>query len=342
MSVNDRERLDEIMDNNACFLEIVADYVNQTSLLIDREQVLSVCARTGVSEERAFSSALALEYGFDPDNDRFDAAFVRDYFVPSVRKLDVADFACDPYYQKINLPLSARSPSGRWSVARRAFQPYEGFVRDDILCPGDFVEIPRVGFFPERFEYPSLLEDGREWMTVTPLEINTMREPIGQASGRVISFGLGLGYFSYLAHLKPSVSRVVAVERDPDLIAFFSEFILPLFDFPDKISLVCADAFDYASSDLPRQPFDFAFVDLWHNVGDGLPSYCRMKCLQHLSPSVRFSYWIESSLLSALRSMSYRAIADDPSIPLHGILPAIGDDALRTLAADLGKRADNI
>jgi hypothetical protein len=74
--------------------------------------------------------------------------------------------------------------------------------------------------------------------------------------------------------------------------------------------VVQADAFDYAERLMPQQHFSFAFVDLWHDAADGVPLYRKMKRLEHGSPSTRFEYWVEDTLLSHLRWTHFSQITD--------------------------------
>ena len=39
-------------------------------------------------------------------------------------------------------------------------------------------------------------------MTITPDEIETMKEAVDQAFGNVLTFGLGLGYYAYMVSEK--------------------------------------------------------------------------------------------------------------------------------------------
>ena len=72
-----------------------------------------------------------------------------------------------------------------------------------------------------------------------------------------------------------------------------------------KIKIVNADAFEYAEKVMPGEHFDLAFVDTWRDASDGAPMYERMKKLEHLSPNTRFTYWIESFLISRLRALKF-------------------------------------
>ena len=55
-----------------------------------------------------------------------------------------------------------------------------------------------------------------------------MKLPVERAKGKVLTFGLGLGYFAYMCSLKEEVESVTVVEKDKSVIKLFNEIILPL------------------------------------------------------------------------------------------------------------------
>ncbi len=55
-----------------------------------------------------------------------------------------------------------------------------------------------------------------------------MREPIEQAFGKVLSFGLGLGYYACKASEKKNVENVIIVDMN-DVIRLFKLYLLPQF-----------------------------------------------------------------------------------------------------------------
>jgi SAM-dependent methyltransferase len=171
-------------------------------------------------------------------------------------------------------------------------------------------------------------------MTITPNEVETMREPIAKCRGRVLTLGLGLGYFAFHASQKSEVERVVVVERSRDVIEIFKTYLLPQFPNADKIEIVEADAFQYMEEKMPHDNFDYVFADLWHDASDGLEMYRKLKKYEVLAPKTEFDYWIEPSLLSLLRHIIYRRINDkkDP-LPLGNLTPEIvlTDAFLKTL-----------
>ena len=198
----------------------------------------------------------------------------------------------------------------------------------------DLCEIPQLGYFDVEFPFPAILEDGIEWMTITPNEVETMREPIEKCRGRVLTLGLGLGYFAFHASEKSNVERVVVVERSRDVIEIFKTYLLPQFPNGDKIEIIEADAFQYMQEKMPRGKFDYVFADLWHDASDGLEMYHKLKKYEVLSTRTQFDYWIEPSLLSLLRHIVYRRITDEKEpLNLAGLAPEtiLTDAFLKTL-----------
>ena len=186
------------------------------------------------------------------------------------------------------------SQAGAFELGYASYRPYELFVADDLRAYPDGAVLPVLGYFARPFAYPVLTENGREWMTATPNEINTIRPMAEAAHGRVLTLGLGLGYFAFHALLNPRVERVTAVERSADAIRLFRERILPAFPRPERLTILQADAFAAAPTLYRSGQYDFVFADLWHDAADGLPMYERLKHMEVPGPEYR--YWIEKTL----------------------------------------------
>ena len=139
-------------------------------------------------------------------------------------------------------------------------------------------------------------------MTLTPVDLDTCEEAIKAARGKVVTFGLGLGYYAYMAAEKKEVESVTVVELSEDVIHLFKEHILPQIPNKHKINIVNSDAFEYAEKVMPKEGFDVAFVDTWRDASDGAPMYKKMKALEKHSPNTRFLYWVEGFLRSRLRA----------------------------------------
>ena len=312
------ESLRKVFRRNNEAARLMCEYLDKcpryvTSSMMD--EILSPyenSANRSILEKAAFVAMMASACGLDSEANPADRACEEMYFEPAVRKLDAALYRLNPYFANIKFPENGMikyisRDSGRkteWSLSHEVYEPYEAFICDGSSKFNDGRIVPSIGFFSERFEFPCVKENGREWMAVKPNEIETMKAPIACASGNVIAFGLGLGYFPYMAALKPDVKSVTIVERDLSVIELFKRYILPQFDnggarVSEKIRVVKSDAFDFICNASANRTsvFDFAFVDLWHDALDGVPLYRRMKGLEYLWPVTKFSYWVENTLL---------------------------------------------
>ncbi len=202
--------------------------------------------------------------------------------------LDATVYENDPYRKEIKLP-SVRD--GEWEFYEGRYKPCEAFVYNDPVRYPDGKIIPRIGFFEREYTYPAVRQGGREWMLITPNEIETMKSPIEKAFGDVATYGLGLGYFAFMVSEKENVSSVTVVERDENVIRLFEKHILPQLPCAHKIKIVCKDALEYAAGEYHH---DFVFADIWHDPSDGCSLYLKLKELERAG--VQYEYWIEDTL----------------------------------------------
>lgn len=330
------QALQTVMHQNRIITYAYSRYLNHTPRFLTPDMVESLARDCDVSNGEAFLCLLSAACGLDSDTDPTHRAMERDYLRTGVHPLDPAVYQADPYYRRVRF---SSQRSGRWEMRESHYAPYEPFVCNHPVLTKDFREIPQIGYFEKDFDFPTILENGVEWMTVTPNEIETMRAPIAAAHGRVLTLGLGLGYFAFCTAEKDDVSRVTVVERDADVIDLFQTFILPQFPSKEKIKIVKADAFDYLET-LTPDDFDYLFADLWHDQSDGLPLYLHLRRMEKEKGWKEADYWIEPTLLSSLRHMVYDKITDpDAPMRLQGIPieEFLSDAFLKRLAPDIQK-----
>ena len=277
---------------NAEFIRRLSIYLNQIPDFVTGEIVGELVRDCRLSEKDAFLAAFAAGLGLS-DGDPFEKVLIREYLPAAVTPLAASDFRRDPYYAGVSFPAIREKG---WEYKTESYAPYEVFVSDDFKALPDGRVLPQIGFFSERFDYPAVLEGGREWMTVTPNEINTMAPVIAEAEGDVLTFGLGLGYFAYMTARKDTVGSVTVVERDPAVIELFQKYLLPQFPCRDKIRVVREDAFAFASRELAPGRWSLVFTDLWHDPSDGVALWERMRRFEGRAPGTRFRYWIEPTL----------------------------------------------
>ena len=310
MDLRDREklkRLEKTFELNFRLTRLYANYLENYNTVINADMMHALCGDGSIGEADGFAAILCQLFGLDIDGSPDERALIRNYITPSVRVMDADRYRNNPYYRNVHIPNVKK---GSWELKRECYPAYRGVIADDMIIRDDFTEIPPLGFFTEDFEFPAVLEDGNEWMTLTPVDLDTSDEAIVRAHGKVVTFGLGLGYYTYMVSEKAEVDSITVVEKNPDVIALFREYILPQFPHPEKVRIVNADAFEYAEFEMPKQRYDVAFVDTWRDASDGAPMYEKMKRLEHLSPNTEFIYWIENFLVSRLRALRFADIED--------------------------------
>lgn len=228
-----------------------------------------------------------------------DGSLIESYHLDEGQPIDPKPYLNDPYSKLIHFH---NEKHGDWELINDSYRPFEGFVSNEltIIRDGNYKEITPLGYFKQSFPFLEVRQKGTTWMSVTPHEINTMKGAIEKAHGKVLTFGLGLGYFALLASLKKEVGQVTVVELDPTIIELFKRYILPQFPFKEKIRVIQDDAFRFAKK-LHDEEYDFIFDDIWHLPTDGLYLYLKMKkCLPEFKKTELVS-WVEPSLLSLLR-----------------------------------------
>lgn len=270
-----------IDDLNQFVLERLSAYLNDFSTYISKEMVREFSKSVDFDDREIIIYLIA-------DMLKYDRYVVDNYLLPGLKELDNSVYENDLYYKNIKFGNIKRN---KWSLKHHKYEPYELFVYNDIFVDEKGRTVPQIGYFKKVYKYPVICENDREWMMVTPNEIETMKEPISNAFGNVLTFGLGLGYFAYMASLKENVKSITIVEKDKDAILLFEENILPQFENKSKIKIIQDDAFtfEYDSND-----YDYVFVDIWHDPSDGVEAYKYFK--EREKENVKYDYWALKTL----------------------------------------------
>lgn len=276
--------------DNERLLTLISEYLTFTPCAIKPEDVTGLAADCSLTPNEAYMALLAAHCNLDTAQ-AGDARLYRGYFPQMVRQLDPAIYEADAYFQAVRPDGGAQ---GAIDLVYETIHPMELFVADDFRVDEKGRVLPQLGWFDRAFSFPAIREDGRVWMTVTPNEINTIQPAVRESRGRVLTYGLGLGYYAFHCLLKEDVKSVTVVEKNPAVIDVFQRLLLPFFPRQEALTIIQADAFDYAANVMPSESFDTVFTDLWHDVADGIPLYKRMKALE--TPGPNYLYWIEKTL----------------------------------------------
>ena len=301
------ERIYKTFENNFRVTQLYAQLLERYPEIITSEMVDTLTADGSLTREEAIVGLLSEIFGLEFEKAE-DRRIIIDYLTPSVRILDKKRYENNPYYKNIKLD---NLKDGSWEIKIEEYKPYQAVICDDMIINEDFSEVPPLGFFTESFSFPAILEGGNEWMTLTPVDLDTCEEAIEAAHGKVVTFGLGLGYYAYMAAQKEEVESVTVVELSADVIRLFETYILPQMENGHKIKIVNQDAFEYAEKVMPGEGFDLAFVDTWRDASDGAPMYERMRALEKYSKNTKFLYWIENFLRSRLRALKFAELTEN-------------------------------
>lgn len=214
-----------------------------------------------------------------------------DTILSSVHRCDAREVLEDPYYRAVRAP---HGRAGDFRLGTADLLPFEFFqAYHETYDAGEPFTYASAGFFTDTVRFPVLFERDTVWMSIVLSEIRSMAPDIARARGRVVTYGLGLGYFAFMAAEKPEVESVTAVELDPAVIRLFEENILPQFPHKEKIHIVRADAYDFIEKQ-EDGAYDFAYADFWAGVRDGTELYLRLVPLAARFRKTQFAYWIES------------------------------------------------
>lgn len=272
----------KIDDYNLKILTKLSKYLNNCPDYINKK-IVSEVKTENFTDEEAVRLILAIVLNLYDDKEIMSL-----YLKYMVKKLDKNKYINNLYFKNIKLN---NIKDGDWKIKMMKYKPFELFVFNDLKKMEDGRIIPQIGFFDEEYEYPAILQNNREWMLITPNEIETMAKPIEEAFGKVLTYGLGLGYFAYMVSLKPNVESITIVECDKLAIKLFETYILPQFKFQNKIHIILSDAYEYAKN-CPK--YDYVFVDIWHDPQDGVDAYLKFKKIEN--KDTKYSYWIEDTL----------------------------------------------
>jgi hypothetical protein len=153
----------------------------------------------------------------------------------------------------------------------------------------------------EPYEATVLSMNDDVWMLDIYSEANTIDPFAKKAEKDVITFGLGIGYFVYMALLNEKVETITVIENNPVIIELFKKHILPQFPRQEKVSIVLGDALDYFNQETLSK-YDYCFVDVYKSSDDGL--IMMESLLEKYLPNYHSTdFWIEDSCLEVINAL---------------------------------------
>ena len=238
----------------------------------------------------------------------FPNDFVKDNVLWDTQILKADHYYKNPYLNALKGVVFKEQGWTLSNVKRSAFTlcPYQ----EEYAYGSNYALKMGIATFDNDYIYPSISLYDQEWMSLNQHEIRTMETPIALARGKVLTLGLGLGYFAFMASNKEEVKEVHIVEMDLELIKLFNKYLLPLFAHQEKIHIHKADAY-YFVNDIKDGDYDYIFSDLWQDVSDGVVSYLKLKSLFIHFKKTTCAYWIEGSIIAYLRLLIIGMMKDE-------------------------------
>ena len=220
-----------------------------------------------------------------------DEKLYRKVFTP-LTLISAKSFSSQPYLKQIMIPDTDMSG---FKFERIYYEPCEFCVLDEMKMGADLLRKFSVGMFDDLTCSYVLKEGDTVWMSINPMEMKTAEKGIENASGNVLVFGGGLGYYPFMVSLKENVKSVTIIEKDPIVFQILHDLILP--QFPNKkVQIVEADAYEYIDN-LDPEKYNSVYIDIWPDNVSGFDDYKRFVKYEDDYPSVHFDYWLEDSIL---------------------------------------------
>lgn len=143
---------------------------------------------------------------------------------------------------------------------------------------------------------PKLQIGSRTWMSITPMEVQSMYLALYLANYDVVTAGLGLGYFALAAAAKPEVNTVTIYESETEVISWFKEQFQNRPEIK-KISIIQNDFIEALRNDQIDSEA-FIFNDIYAAVN----TPAALKHFEEFQPKYsQYNFWgMESLILDAL------------------------------------------
>lgn len=106
------------------------------------------------------------------------------------------------------------------------------------------------------------------WMSLTPMEISTLRACHSRCKGKVVMGGLGLGYSALRVLQRTQVTHVTIVETFQPLIDLIKPHLK--WTFGDRVSFVKGSIWNHlkvTNTGADLKDYDTAFIDVWTSYG---------------------------------------------------------------------------
>lgn len=147
----------------------------------------------------------------------------------------------------IKVPTYQTRRVGAWELRRQNQPVLRGYFRGLQACTENYL----------------LMRDNRVWMSLSPVEIESLAPHVAHMRGHVVIAGLGMGLALYNALLRPAVRQITVLELDSEVITLFAAIMRPDMAGSGRFSIEQVDARDWRTT----ESVDFLYADIWDKIG---------------------------------------------------------------------------
>lgn len=133
----------------------------------------------------------------------------------------------------IKVPTYQTRRVGAWELRRQNQPVLRGYFRGLQACTENYL----------------LMRDNRVWMSLSPVEIESLAPHVAHMRGHVVIAGLGMGLALYNALLRPAVRQITVLELDSEVIALFAAIMRPDMAGSGRFSIEQVDARDWRTTE---------------------------------------------------------------------------------------------
>ena len=135
---------------------------------------------------------------------------------------------------------------------------------------GRYDDFFNVRYRTGEFVVPVFYIDGKLWMSLAPMELQSHYLPIMDASGYVGVAGLGMGYYALRIMASKTVEKIDIYEINKRVVDYFRDCFSDREGF-EKVNFIIGDAREL----IRGKTYDFLYVDIY-------PELCCNRCIDDI------------------------------------------------------------
>jgi hypothetical protein len=183
-------------------------------------------------------------------------------------------------WPEIRIPPYRTGRVGAWELRHQHQPVLRGYFRGLQRCADNYL----------------LIREDRIWMSLSPVEIESLAPHIAHMRGHVVIAGLGMGLALYNALLRPAVRRITVLERDREVIELFAAIAGPDWPGSTRFAIEEVDAREWCAP----VPADYLYADIWNKIGaPEAAADTRLMC-RNLRPKAAGYWGMEADFVSYL------------------------------------------